>query len=69
MKKINFKNMYECTNCLRKFYGYIDKCPICKEKVKKLKEKDNFITLIKGPKGPKGPKGISINDYYRPENT
>jgi hypothetical protein len=46
MKKIHFKNTYECTNCLRKFYGYVDKCPICKEKVKKLKE-ETFINLAK----------------------
>jgi len=57
MKKLKIKNTYKCNNCLRKFYGYINKCPVCKEKVKKLKENGSFITLVKGPMGPQCPKG------------
>jgi len=46
MKKITFKNTYKCAWCQRKFYGHINKCPICKEKGTKITE-DSFVTFTK----------------------
>jgi hypothetical protein len=50
MKKIKLKNVYECPNCLRKFYGYVDRCPICKKKVTKWEEENTFINIVKKAK-------------------
>lgn len=74
MKKIVFENTYKCVWCQRNFYGHINKCPICKQKGKKLSDNE-IVAFTKTqhchncPKGPKGPQGVSLNDYNRPKNT
>jgi hypothetical protein len=50
MKKITFKNIYECPSCLRKFYGCVSKCPVCKKELTKLKEDATFINIVKKAK-------------------
>ena len=45
MKKIKIKSIYECPSCKRKFYGYTNICPVCKEKGTKIE--DNLINFVK----------------------
>jgi hypothetical protein len=56
MKKIVFKNTYKCVWCQRTFYGNINKCPICKQKGKKISENE-LVSFVKGPQGPSCPHG------------
>jgi RNA polymerase subunit RPABC4/transcription elongation factor Spt4 len=46
MKKITFKNTYECVHCKRKITGSVDKCPVCKNKVIKIEEQP-LLTILK----------------------
>jgi len=50
MKKIKLQNIYKCPDCLKIFYGYVNKCPICKKKVIKLEDVNSFINLVKKAK-------------------
>jgi RNA polymerase subunit RPABC4/transcription elongation factor Spt4 len=47
MKKITFKNTYECTHCKRKITGSVDKCPVCKNKIIKIEEQQPLLTILK----------------------
>jgi len=47
MRKIVFKNTYECAHCKCKIKGPINKCPICKNEVIKIEEKQPILTILK----------------------
>ena len=58
MKKIVFRELYECPKCKRKIVGFVNKCPICKREIK-LTETNKILNVVKEVG----------NDYYKPKNT